>query len=98
MRSRFAAFRDGDAEWLLASWHPSTRPGRLDLSDNPVWRGLQIIEAVDGGPDDDRGTVEYRATYLQGGQVHILHERAKFVRKGGRWHYLDGDEPSAPSS
>ncbi|HQZ86966.1 MAG TPA: YchJ family metal-binding protein [Actinomycetota bacterium] len=26
MRSRFAAFRDGDAEWLLASWHSSTRP------------------------------------------------------------------------
>jgi uncharacterized protein YchJ len=26
MRSRFAAVRDADAEWLLASWHPSTRP------------------------------------------------------------------------
>ena len=26
MRSRFAAFRDGDVDWLLASWHPSTRP------------------------------------------------------------------------
>lgn len=32
MRSRFAAFKDGDAEWLLASWHPSTRPSTLDLS------------------------------------------------------------------
>ena len=40
MRSRFAAVRDADAEWLLASWHPSTRPASLDLTDNPTWRGL----------------------------------------------------------
>jgi SEC-C motif domain protein len=32
MRSRFAAVRDADAEWLLASWHPSTRPVSLDLT------------------------------------------------------------------
>jgi uncharacterized protein YchJ len=44
MRSRFAAVRDADAEWLLASWHPSTRPASLDLTDNPTWRGLQIID------------------------------------------------------
>lgn len=35
MRSRFEAFRDGRAEWLLASWHSSTRPATIDLSDNP---------------------------------------------------------------
>ena len=64
MRSRFQAFRDGDADWLLASWHPSTRPATLDLSDNPRWRGLQIIEVVAGGPNDDRGVVEFRATFL----------------------------------
>ena len=34
MRSRFAAFRDGDAAWLLASWHPSTRPAELDLDED----------------------------------------------------------------
>ena len=64
MRSRFAAVRDADAEWLLASWHPSTRPASLDLTDNPAWRGLQIIDTVAGGPDDDTGIVEFRATYL----------------------------------
>jgi SEC-C motif-containing protein len=36
MRSRFAAVRDADAEWLLASWYPSTRPASLDLTDNPT--------------------------------------------------------------
>ena len=54
MRSRFAAFRAADAAWLLASWHPSTRPGTVDLSDNPTWRGLQIIDTVAGVPATTR--------------------------------------------
>jgi SEC-C motif-containing protein len=92
MRSRFNAFRDGNAAWLLASWHPSTRPSAIDLSDNPRWRGLQIIDTVDGGPDDDTGIVEFRATYLApGGGVGVQHERSRFVREDGRWYYLDAE-------
>ncbi|MFT4109424.1 YchJ family protein [Propionicimonas sp.] len=91
MRSRFDAFRDGDAAWLLASWHASTRPASLDLDDNPVWRRLQIVDAVAGGPDDRTGIVEFRATYLRPeGGVGVQHERSRFVREGGRWYYLDG--------
>ena len=95
MRSRFDAFRRADAAWLLHTWHPSTRPDSLDLADNPRWRGLQIIDAVAGGPDDDEGIVEFRATYLRSsGDVGILHERSRFVREGGRWLYVDGDVSS----
>lgn len=92
MRSRFAAFRDGDAAWLLHTWHSTTRPAELDLSDNPRWRGLQVVDIVGGGPDDEEGIVEFRATYLSdGGEVGILHERSHFLRAGGRWFYVDGD-------
>jgi len=92
MRSRFAAFKRADAAWLLRTWHPSTRPAELDLTDNPHWRGLQIIDAVDAGADAATGVVEFRATYLQGdGSLGILHERSRFVREGGRWFYVDGD-------
>lgn len=88
MRSRFEAFRDGDADWLLASWHSSTRPSELDLSDNPAWRGLQIVDTVAGGPDDDTGIVEFRATYRVAGGVKVVQERSRFVRRDGRWYYL----------
>lgn len=88
MRSRFEAFRTGDADWLLASWHPSTRPDALDLSTNPRWRGLQIIDTVAGGEDDDTGIVEFRATFLVPGGVDVLHERSRFARVDGRWFYL----------
>ncbi|MDF0530459.1 YchJ family metal-binding protein [Tsukamurella sp. 8F] len=92
MRSRFAAFRDADADWLSASWHVSTRPAAVDLSGNPTWRGLQIVDTVAGGPDDIDGIVEFRATYLSGGQHGVLHERSRFVREGRRWYYVDGDQ------
>ena len=90
MRSRFDAFRTGDAAWLLASWHPSTRPEALDLSSNPIWRGLQILDTIAGGPTDDTGIVEFRATFLRpGGGVDVQHERSSFVREDGRWYYLE---------
>lgn len=90
MRSRFAAFKAGDAAWLLATWHPSTRPDGLDLADNPRWRGLQIVDTVAGGEDDVDGVVEFRATYLADDALGILHERSRFVREDGRWFYVDG--------
>jgi SEC-C motif-containing protein len=92
MRSRFDAFKNADAEWLLASWHPSTRPDSLDLADNPNWRGLQILDTVAGRPTDDDGIVEFKATYLVGRKVQVMHERSRFVREDGRWYYLDAVE------
>jgi SEC-C motif-containing protein len=93
MRSRFAAFRDADAEWLLATWHISTRPSRIDLGGNPNWRGLQIVDIRDGTAADETGMVEFRATYVVApGDVRVLHERSRFVREQGRWYYVDGDE------
>ncbi len=90
MRSRFEAFRDADSDWLLASWHPSTRPESLDLRANPRWRGLQILDVVDGGEQDDTGVVEFRATYVVPGVgVRAQHDRSRFVREDGRWYYLD---------
>jgi len=93
MRSRFEAFRDGDDGWLLRSWHPSTRPSALDLGDDLAWRRLQIVETVDGGPADDTGIVEFRASWVRGAEYGVLHERSRFVREGGRWYYLDGEQP-----
>ena len=84
MRSRFAAVRDADAEWLLASWHPSTRPASLDLTGNPTWRGLQIIDTVAGGPDDDTGIVEFLPPRARRRGRGVQQERSRFVREGSR--------------
>lgn len=97
MRSRFSAFALGRVDYLMHSWHPDTRPVRLDLDDEIIWRRLQIVDTEAGTADDDTGIVEFRAAYLRDGTRHILHERSRFRRiRDGSWRYLDGEFPSDP--
>ena len=84
------AFTRGDATYLLESWHASTRPASVDLDDGTVWRTLQIVDVVAGGPEDATGIVEFRASFRGPDGAGVLHERSNFVREGGRWFYLDG--------
>jgi SEC-C motif-containing protein len=91
MRSRFSAFLLGMPDHLLGSWHPSTRPSVLELGDGTHWRRLQIVDTVGGGPGDDTGVVEFRASYRSPEGAGVLHERSRFTRLGGHWHYVDGD-------
>lgn len=91
MRSRYSAFALGDGEYLLASWHPSTRPPDVAPDVEVVWRRLQVVDAVRGGADDADGVVEFRASYRSPRGAGLLHERSRFVREDGRWYYLDGE-------
>lgn len=91
MRSRFSAYARGHADHLLRSWHPRTRPRRVDIPDSIVWRRLQIVDTEAGGPGDEHGVVEFRAQYELHGRRHILHERSRFSRtRDGAWRYVDG--------
>lgn len=90
MRSRFTAFTLEDAEHLLRTWHPTTRPDSLDLDPGLSWRRLLIVDRVAGGPFDDEGVVEFEAFWRQGAERGSLHERSRFVREDRRWYYLDG--------
>ena len=93
MRSRYAAYAVGDSDYLFRSWHPRTRPPEVFRPDGTEWVGLQIVEAT-GGRTDDEGVVEFRASYRGAdGRTDVLHERSRFVRRAGRWVYLDGDMP-----
>ncbi|MCC5475062.1 YchJ family protein [Streptomyces sp. NPDC059680] len=87
MRSRYSAFVTGDAGYLLRTWHPRTRPERLDLDPRMKWTGLEILDTTDGSAFHSTGTVTFRASYRGGS----LHERSRFARVGGAWAYVDGD-------
>jgi SEC-C motif-containing protein len=91
MRSRFSAFALRLPAYLLQSWHPDTRPSSLDLDDSTQWRRLQLVDTVAGGPDDETGIVEFRASYRSPDGVGVLHERSRFARVHGLWRYVDGD-------
>lgn len=55
MRSRYSAFALRDAAYLLRTWHPSTRPRRLELDSAMRWTGLTIVESAAGGLFDSAG-------------------------------------------
>jgi SEC-C motif-containing protein len=86
MRSRYSAFAVGDPAYLLATWHPRTRPRSLELDPDVRWTGLEIVATAGGSMLDSEGTVEFRASRVDGEQ----HERSRFRREKGRWFYLDG--------
>lgn len=93
MRSRYSAFVMGREDYLLRTWHPSTRPSQLDLSNSPApkWLGLEIIRCEDGGVEDDKGVVEFVARFKTGGRARRLHEVSRFARTSGQWFYVDGE-------
>src|SRR5690606_21513069 len=42
-------------------------------------------------PDSDTAWVEFVARIRLAGRGHRLHERRRFLRKDGRWWYIDGE-------
>jgi SEC-C motif-containing protein len=90
MRSRYSAFVRGLPDYLLATWHASTRPASIE-ADPPGLRWLGLDVKAARMQDADHGTVEFVARSKLGGRAHRLHETSRFVREHGRWLYVDGD-------
>lgn len=91
MRSRYTAYTLRNEEYLLATWHTSTRPEKLDMEDQASlkWLGLQVKRHEK--QDADHATVEFVARNREFGIGNRLHEVSRFVREDGRWFYVDGE-------
>jgi len=96
MRSRYTAYALGLVDYLLYTWHASTRPERLELVEStPIrWLGLMILKTQAGGPDDMDGLVEFVARYKPAGRAGRLHEISRFCREDGCWFYVEGVQPA----
>ena len=90
MRSRYSGFVLCNEPYLLATWHPGTRPRSIPFNKNQKWLGLRIVEARVTG--EDTAEVEFIARSRVSNAAAVRqHERSRFVREGGRWFYVDGD-------
>ena len=100
MRSRYTAYVLGNGQHLFRTWHARTRPDDATPDPRVRWLGLDVLDVVGGGPDDDEGVVEFRARWVSvdDGPVRRgeLQERSRFTRRAGRWVYVDGDAPGTP--
>ncbi|MCE0733530.1 YchJ family protein [Halomonas sp. G15] len=87
MRSRYSAFALGRVDYLLATWHPDTRPAELSPDDATTWLRLEVRSSSAQG---DEGQVHFRATFREGRRFGVLEEASRFLRLAGAWYYLDG--------
>lgn len=92
MRSRYSAFVLGDADYLLRSWHPDTRPKTLELNKNQRWLGLRIKNTERGGASDNSGIVTFVARYKIAGRGYRLEETSRFIRTDEDWLYVEALE------
>jgi SEC-C motif-containing protein len=90
MRSRYSAFVLDKIDYLLDTWHASTRPASLDANPSGLkWLGLDVRRHQ--VTDEAHAIVEFVARSRLAGRAQRLHEISRFVREGGRWFYVDGD-------
>ncbi|SFB86016.1 SEC-C motif-containing protein [Marinospirillum celere] len=87
MRSRYTAYVLQLSDYLLATWHPDTRPEQLDLSSSPDWQGLDIVSYSQQGT---QGRVHFKAWYQGGKGPECIEEESRFIKQKGRWYYLNG--------
>jgi SEC-C motif-containing protein len=92
MRSRYVAYARKDDDYILKTWHASTRPQEdekpTDTKAN--WIGLKILRTEAGGENDTEGVVEFRARCRINDQAGGIDEASHFVKEDGKWYYVDG--------
>lgn len=93
MRSRYSAYVLCNEEYLLATWHASTRPRSIPFEARQKWLGLSIVDTRVTG--ETTAEVEFIArSRVSNAPAVRLHERSRFVRESGRWFYVDGTFPT----
>lgn len=95
MKSRYVAFTMANVEYLMSNHHSKTRPVKelkqiKKWAESVQWMGLVILNTQGGEEPDDIGYVEFRAMYLEAGQIQQIHERSLFERENRKWVYVSG--------
>lgn len=96
VRSRFTAYATAAVGHLVRTWAPE--PARTDVA---AWRdelaawcaavSFDALTVLEAHVDGDRGTVRFRAALRRGDEDLSFEETSRFVRRDGRWLYVDGD-------
>lgn len=99
MRSRYAAYRRGDVEYLMVTTDPQ---GDAAVADVAAWRedlenhcratrylGLQILASPEAA--GDVGHVRFRVRLMCEKREDAFEELSEFRRIDGRWFYHRGE-------
>jgi SEC-C motif domain protein len=95
MATRYVAYTLAEIDYLLATHDPKTRSqadrrATEEWARSADWKGLEILSTEAGGPDDERGIVEFVARYELAGKPVAHRERSEFRKIDGEWFFIDG--------
>lgn len=95
MRSRYTAFTTANIDYLMRSHYSKTRQVKEIRSikrwaESVQWMELMILNTEDGEVNKETGYVEFRALYLEAGQLQEIHEKSFFKRENQKWVYVSG--------
>lgn len=101
MRSRYAAYALGLADYIMATTHPDNpaytadvktwKQNILEFSKNTRFEDLKILEFIDG---PQNAYVTFTAYLKQSGRDATFTEKSYFVKEGARWLYHSGEHTS----
>lgn len=97
MRSRYTAYTRGDIDYLMRSHHSKTRPAFKERkqikrwAESVNWVQLIIVNTWNGAENDREGHVEFRAVYMENGQIQQIHEKSLFQKENEKWVYVSGE-------
>jgi|GEM_PF-52549 SEC-C motif domain protein len=88
MRARFTAHCTGNYPFLHATYVGTTGRPYVAEEGTPAesWTRLVVHEHAPGRTTDS-AYVDFSAYYTQEGHEGVLHEKAEFIRREGRWIY-----------
>lgn len=95
MRSRYCAYTLCELDYIkktVASSGDFDLKAAKDWAAQSEWKGLKILSTELGKESDKKGTVEFTATYSNGGKTYEHHEVSQFKKNSdGAWRFVDGD-------
>jgi SEC-C motif-containing protein len=94
MRSRYSAFTLCLGDYLFESHHSKNRvvADKLNIekwAKSVQWMSLEVLDTSNGLVNDEFGTVEFKAFFIEAGKLQIIHENSTFSKENGHWVYVD---------
>ena len=101
MRARYTAFVIGNNEFIINTYHSTCRPSNeaaeIEAATQLAWCKLEII-STSYDSNSDTAFVEFKAWYIDEGDLQVLHENSRFLKESSLdkndselcWYYVDG--------
>lgn len=98
MRSRYSAFVLGNIAYLQQSHCSRTRPSKKEKKEieqwakSVNWLKLEVLKTSKGNLEHTTGTVEFKAFFMEKGEVQVIHENSLFNIENKHWVYVGASE------